>query len=74
MLKIQIFEKKGNCFREKNYLKSFSSNIEYNKPQRTFPRDPEGIVAVAVEIMRAFFGTMRLSKTQIFEKRMQLFR
>ena len=63
MLKTQIFEKKGNCFGEKSQLKIFSSNIEYGKPQRTIPRDPEGIVAVTMEILRAFFGTMRLSET-----------
>ena len=50
-------------------MNNFSNNIEYNKPQRTFYSDPEGFLAVTVEIMRALFGAMTLLKTQFFEKK-----
>ena len=50
-------------------MNNFSSNIEYDRPQRTIYRDPEGILSVTVEFMGAFFGNMMLLKTQVFEKK-----
>ena len=45
------FSKKGNCFCEKNYLNSFSSFAEYDRPQRKIYGGPEGILAIVAEVL-----------------------
>ena len=54
-LKTQIFEEKGHLSGDKRFWPDFSRIIECNKPQGTIHKDPQGILTITVELMRAFF-------------------
>ena len=69
LLKTQSFEKKGNLSIDKKLWRIFPRSIEYDKPKGTIYKGPQGILTITVEIIRAFFETYRLLKTQIFEKK-----
>ena len=53
-LKTQIFlKKKGNLSSEKKMLTNFSGTAEYDKPQGTKYKGPQGMLTTTVQVMRS---------------------
>ena len=69
LLKTQISGKKGNLSSEKKLLTIYSRFIEYNKPQATNSKGPQGVLTITVEVTRSSLTPRGLLKTQFFEKK-----
>ena len=52
-------------------LTNFSRTIEYVKPRATIHNGPQGILTTTVELIVSSLTPKGLSKTQVFEKKMQ---
>ena len=55
LLKTQISEKKVNLSNGKYQLTSFSRTKEYEKPQATIHKGPQGLVTVTAEVITSLF-------------------
>ena len=67
--KHKLLGKKGNLSTEKNKLTNFSCIIKYDKPQGTFYKGPQGILAITVEVIGSILYDLRYREKKTFQKK-----